>query len=181
MLLCSIPCPLALPSAFRRVICHLLATMVGRPPSGHKKRAMRSHQCAENSANAVEALHQNALLPKEERRSLRSIAKMYKMQHSTLSRLSKPGAQSIQSFNTEKGHLSPALLYSHQGLTMTHTFGYYIHVINRIESSFFPNFLTHPPLVQGVVNSNFDLHQIYLTEQWPATQSTSKFWMSCIR
>ena len=110
--------------------------MVGRPPSGHKKRVMRSHQRAENSANALEALHRNALLPKEERRSLRSIAKMYKMHHSTLSRLSKPGAQSIQSFNAEKGRLSPALLYSHQGLTMTHTFGYYIHVIIELNHHF---------------------------------------------
>ena len=33
---------------------------------------------------------------------------MHKMQHSTLSQLSKPGAQSIQSFNAEKGCLSPA-------------------------------------------------------------------------
>ena len=75
---------------FGRVICHLLATMVGLPPSGHKKRVIRSHQRAENSANALEALRQNALLPKEERKSLNLIAKMYKMQHTTLSRLSKP-------------------------------------------------------------------------------------------
>ena len=75
---------------FGRVICHLLATMVGLPPSGHKKCVIRSHQRAENSANALEALRQNALLPKEERKSLNSIAKMYQMQHTTLSRLSKP-------------------------------------------------------------------------------------------
>ena len=92
MLLGKIPCPLELPSVFRRVICHLIATMVGCPPSGHKKRVIKSHQHAKNSANALDALHQNALLPCK---SLNSIAKMYKMQHTTLSWLSKPGAQSI--------------------------------------------------------------------------------------
>ena len=124
--------------------------MVGRPPSGHKKCVIKSHRRAENSANALEALGQNALLPKEERKSLNSIVKMYKMQHTTLSRLSKPGAQSIQSFNAEKC----CLRYSHQGSPMTHSFGYCIHVINRIELSFFPNFLIHSSLVQGVVNAN---------------------------
>ena len=82
--------------------------MVGRPHSEHRKRVIRSHKRAENSANALEALHRNALLPKDERKSLYSIAKMYKMQHTTLSRLSKPGAQSIQMFNAGKGRLSPA-------------------------------------------------------------------------
>ena len=40
---------------------------------------------------------------------------------------------------------------------MTHSFGYYIHAINRIRSSFFLNFWTHSPLVQGVVNAMISL------------------------
>ena len=140
VLLYEIPCPLELPSVFRHVICHLLATMVGRPPSGHKKRVIKAINARET---ALEALRRNALLPKEERKSLNSIAKMYEMQHTTLSRLSKHGAQSIQSLNPEKGRFR----YSHQGSTMTHGFRYYIHVINGIELSFFPNSLTHSPLV----------------------------------
>ena len=140
MLLCEIPCPLELPSVFGRVICHLLATMVGRTLSGHKKHVLKAINARKT---ALEALRRNALLPKEERKSLNSIDKMYKMQHTTLSRLSKHGAQSIQSLNAEKGRFR----YSHQGSTMTHGFRYYKHVINGIEISFFPNSLTHSPLV----------------------------------
>ena len=93
------------------------------------------------------------------------------MQYTTLSRLSNPGAQSIQSFNPEKG---PLVLHRKTSLSsgvldLPASFGYYIHVIDRIELSFSLKFWTHSPLVQGVVNANFDLHQICLTQQWPAT------------
>ena len=82
--------------------------MVGRPPSEHKKHVIRSHQRAEKLANAQEAFHLNALLPKDEQKSLKSIANMHGVNRTTLSRLLKPGAQSIQTFNAEKGRLSPA-------------------------------------------------------------------------
>ncbi|SRR5258706_1355633 len=45
-----------LPSASRRVLCHLLIIMVGRPPSEQKKRVIRSHRRVENSADAPVAL-----------------------------------------------------------------------------------------------------------------------------
>ena len=98
-------CPLELPSMIGRVIYHLSTTMVGSPPSQYKKRVIRSHQRAENSAHAAEALRQNALLPKNEFKSLTSVAIMDKVNRTTHYRLSKPGTQSIQEFNAEKGCL----------------------------------------------------------------------------
>lgn len=82
--------------------------MLSCPPSEYKKHVIKSHQCAENSAKALEALNQNALLPKNERKSVKSIAIMHNVHHATLYQCLKPGKQLIQEFNAEKGHLSPA-------------------------------------------------------------------------
>ena len=71
----------------------------------HTSGTYRECLCAENSAHAAEALRQNALLPKNEFKSLTSVAIMDKVNRTTHYRLSKPGAQSIQEFNAEKGCL----------------------------------------------------------------------------
>ena len=56
-----------------------------------QRRIIGSHQHAQNSANAVEALCQNALQLKNECKSLTSVAIMHKMNRTTLYQLSKPG------------------------------------------------------------------------------------------